>query len=237
MLTALCQHAVVRGEMSFLERQQMLAKQMWEEEQQQQQQQQTQKGGTAAAATAAAAADDGGDDYYDGYYEDYYEDARPEPVRFVPKAAPPRKKKGYLPPEEPGVFRDIQKPINYLDLLTAVATKTKCHSALIEEKNNVKRAQSNKERAKAKEKEKPSPAAPAAPAEEELVDGRPRKLSFKEKQERKARERQAREQEAARPKEVRSTAPTVSSPAALHCCLGELTALYAARVCICLYRR
>lgn len=197
LVAALSVRHVANGDMTFLERQQMLARQMWEDEMEISKQ-------VAGAGAESATADE---DEYDGYYdEDYYEAPEPlEEIVFVPKPAVKRKVRGYAISEETGLFQDILKPITYLDLLTAVASMIKCDSPTINGMNNAKRAQSVKEKTSAKST---ATVAAEVPVDDQ-VDGKPRKLSFKEKQERKMKDRKAKELETAKPKEVCAVSTTL----------------------------
>jgi hypothetical protein len=178
------------SEMSFLERQQELAKQMWEDEQTLGKG--SAPGGGSPLDAAAAGADE--DAYEDEYYDDYYEE-EPEPIKFVPKAQPKRKAKGYTFTEAAG-FQDILKPIKYIDLLATIVAQTKCHSDLIDNKRDAAKIATAKLNA-----EKPTIVVDVPQSDTE--DAKPRKLTFREKQELKAKERQVKEKEAAKPKEIK----------------------------------
>ena len=191
----------VVSELSFLERQQELAKQMWEDEKELQRS----KGESSEQLNIEDEVvdedeyDDGYYYYEDGYedaYEDAYEEEEKEEIRFVPKVEAKRKAKGYRVDEESG-FQDINKPITYLDLLRSISGLLKCHSTdLSDQREALKTA------APSKSKDSDRISAAIDIPEEDLASGKKKKLSFKEKQEIKAKERIAKQKEAAKTKEV-----------------------------------
>lgn len=139
LLTSVSLRIFSSAEMSFLEKQQLLAKQIWEDEQELKAAQEKKLSGGSSGVGKGKGADktsieydEESDEYeydsedYDDYYadgEDAYEPYEPDP--------PKRKPRGFKKTEAVG-FQDIIKPIQHKELLSQVAIMMKCHSEIVD---------------------------------------------------------------------------------------------------------